>query len=501
MILYLNAFDNFIPLNYSRNKMKKKVLIIISIVVGLILIAGGIFAYLNFRPPTAEEVSRYEQLLSDGDLLFEAREFSEAISKYNEAVKVIHTDSRAYSKIVDIYILKNDLETALEVAQKAQNRTTSAQASSIYADIAKAYFENKDYYNSRMNYEIAASLNSNPEVNLGLSKAYIYDKEFDLAKKLLEKEYDNDTVDQAKLLYAYILGSENIDEAKNFLNEYTVVNSELNSYFEEYSSVLNSLNENQLFNTTKLARIYINSNYPTLAIKVLEPKKEEITQYVDALYFLGKAYLDTKQYDQAVETLLQSTSLLGYESNKYWMLARAYFYKNDLVNAMTYYDMAVGYAGDDITKDLVEEYLKVLIESNQVNKAQEVYSNIATEIKSEWLYLIGLELYYNTNVDAKFNYYLDELASMEMNDDQKQEYLFWKIRKRIDDSDTNNLEQDFDKLLALNRFNPKYYWMMGEYKLAMSDTQAAKNNFELALEYDLEGNVTKEVEGLLARVE
>jgi tetratricopeptide (TPR) repeat protein len=481
--------------------MKKKVLLIISIVVGVILIAGGIFAYLNFRPPTAEEISRYEQILSEGDILFEAREYSEAVSKYNEAVKVIHTDGRAYSKIVEIYLLKNDFETALEVAQKAQNRTTSAEASSIYGTIANKYFEINDYYNSRINYEIAVSLKSNPTVNLGLAKSYVYDYEYDRAKELLEKEYDSNTVDQAKLLYSYILGTESSEEAKNVLNTYSVTNSELSGYFEEYSNVLNSLTEDDLFNATKLARIYVNSGYPTLAIKLLEPKKEDITQYVDALYFLGKAYLDIKQYDQAIDTLLQSASLLGYEADKYWMLARTYYQQDDLVNAITYYDMAVGYAGEDISKDLVEEYLNILLNSNQTNKAQEVYTDVVMEIEKEWLYLIGLDLYYDANVDAKFNYYLNELVSMEMDDNEKKEYLFWKIRKSLDDSEIENIEQDFETLLALDRFNPQYYWMKGVYELTTLNNEAAKNNFELALEYDLGGEVTQEVEDLLAQVE
>lgn len=480
--------------------MKKKILIIISAVVGVLLIAGGIFAYLTYRPPTQEEISRYEQLVSEGDTFYEAHEYSEAVMKYNQAAKVIHTDSRAYSKIIDIYLLKNNYDTALEVAQRAQNYTTSAEASLIYANIADRYYHDENYYEARINYEIAASLNSNPKVNLGLSKAYVYNNEFDLAKKLLDKEYDTNTADDAKLLQAYILGTENPERAKELLEQYSIVDEEKSSYFDEYKSVLNSLTEDQLFNVTKLSRVYINNGYPTLAIKLLEPIAEDITQYVDALYYLGKAYLNTKQYDKSIETLLKAASLLGYESNKYWMLARSYYRKDDLVNAMTYYDMAIGYAGDDLTRELVEEYLNVLLDSNQKNKAQEVYTDIVKSIQSEWLYLIGLELYYNES-EPKFDYYLDKLAGMELNDNEKKEYLFWKIRQSIDGDELENIEQDFEALLELDRFNPSYYWMRGKYQLIEQDAGAAESSLELALEYDLEGEVTQEVEDLLAQLE
>jgi tetratricopeptide (TPR) repeat protein len=480
--------------------MKKKVLIISSIVVAVLLLVGGIFAYLQLRPPTAEEITRYEKILSEGDLLFEAQEYSEAVAKYNDAVKVIRTDGRAYSRMVDIYLLKNDFDTAQQIAQKAQNSITASQASLIYADIAERYLQLDDFYNTRMNYEIAASLNSNPKVNLGLAKAYIYNDEFGLSKKLLEKEYDSETVDEAKLLYAYILGTEDIEKAKKVLSDYTVSDSNMNSHFEEYNSVLDSLTEDELFNITKLSRVYVNRGYPNLAIRILEPKIEEITEYVDALYFLGKAYLDTKQYDNAVDTLSKSAGLIGYESHKYWMLARAYYYKDDLVNAMSYYDMAVGYAGDDMSRELVEEYLDILLDSNQANKAQEVFTNIVKTVETEWLYLIGLELYHQLDNGAKFDYYLDKLVSMEMGDSQQKEYLFWKIRRNLDTSETENTEQDLEQLLALDRFNPRYYWLKGLYEISLSDTGAARNSLELALEYDLEGEVTQEVEDLLAQL-
>lgn len=480
--------------------MKKKVVIIISIVVGVLLVAGGVFAYLYLRPPTQEEITRYEEVLAEGDLLYEGREYSEAVKKYNEAVKVIHTDCRAYSKLVDIYLLKSDFDTALNIAQKAQNSTTSSDVSLVYARIADAYFENKDYYNFRINYEIAASLDGNSTTNLGLAKAYVYDNEFDLAKNLLKKDYDQEYIDDAKLLYAYILATEDADKAKEFLDSYTITDTEKESYFESFGSVLESLDDNELFNIAKLSRIYLNNGYPTLVIRLLEPEVEDIAQYVDALYFLGKAYLETKQYDKAIDVLLKSVSLVGYESNKYWMLARAYYFSNDLVNAVTYYDMTIGYAGDDISQNLVEEYLNMLLDSNQLTKAQEVYTDIAKSNKEAWFYLIGLELYYSES-DAKFDYYLDKLSDIEMEDSEKKEYLFWKIRKEIDDSETSSIDQDFENLLELDRFNPKYYWMKGAYALSQFDTESAKENFEISLEYDTEGEVTKVVEDLLAQLE
>jgi hypothetical protein len=89
---------------------------------------------------------------------------------------------------------------------------------------------------------------------------------------------------------------------------------------------------------------------------------------------------------------------------------------------------------------------------------------------------------------------------MEMNDAEKKEYLFWKIRKSVDDGETETVEEDLEALLSLDRLNPKYYWVKGLYELSLSDTSSAKESLELALEYDLDGEVTKEVQDLLAQL-
>ncbi|MCD4811141.1 hypothetical protein K8R14_00835 [bacterium] len=481
--------------------MKKKVLVIVSIITSILLIAGGIFAYFYFRPPTQAEIEQYEKIVEQGDIFLSAKEYSEAILKYNESIKIVHTDHDAYSKIVDIYLTKNDFDSAIAVADKAQNSLSTSDSSLIYASIAQKYYNNSDFYNANINYEIAASLNSNSTVNLGLAKSNVLNEKIDRAETLLKKTFDDSTSDEATLLYAYIVGSEDNTKAVNILDDYTVINEEWNGYFDEYMSVLTSLNEDQIFNKAKLGRIYINNGYPTLAISILEPKVEELAQYVDGLYILGKAYLDSGDYDKAVETLLQSVSLLGYEDQKYWMLGRTYFYQDDLVNSITYYDRAVGYSGDDLEEELVKEYLHILISSNQTTKSQEVYSNIVKDVKEDWLYLIGVELYYNAQNNAKLNYYLGKLSEMDLQDNEKKEYLFWDIKQSLDNGEIEGLDSTLEILLSLDRFNPQYYWLKGLYDLEGGDKISAKNNFENALEYDLEGNISTEVEELLAQVE
>ena len=481
--------------------MKKKVLVIVSIIVGVLLIVSGIFAYFYFRPPTQAEIDRYEQILAEGEVFLSAKEYSEAISKYNESIKVVHTDDRAYSRIIGIYLAKNDFDSALDVAMKAQNSLSASKSSLIYASIANKYYENNDFYNASINYTLAESLNSNPIVNLGLAKTHVLNGEIDKAITLLEKTYDDSTSDEATLLLAYIVGLEDSTQAVNILDDYTVIDTDWSGYFDEYMSVLTSLDDEELYNSAKLGRVYVNNGYSTLAILILEPKIDDLAQYVDGLYILGKSYLDSGHYDGAVNTLLQAVSLIGYESQKYWMLGRAYYYKDDLVNANIYYDRAVGYSRDDLKEELVKEYLHILISSNQTTKSQEVYSNIVNDIEEDWLYLIGAELYYNAQNDAKLSYYLGKLSEMDLQDSEKKEYLFWSIKDSLDNEEMEGIDTTLEILLSLDRFNPRYYWLKGLYDLNNGDSVSAKNNFENAMEYDLEGTVSINVETLLAQVE
>jgi len=63
------------------------------------------------------------------------------------------------------------------------------------------------------------------------------------------------------------------------------------------------------------------------------------------------------------------------------------------------------------------------------------------------------------------------------------------------------IDTTLEILLSLDRFNPRYYWLKGLYDLNNGDSVSAKNNFENAMEYDLEGTVSINVETLLAQVE
>ena len=160
---------------------------------------------------------------------------------------------------------------------------------------------------------------------------------------------------------------------------------------------------------------------------------------------------------------------------------------------------AIGYAGDDVKEDLVREYLQILIDSNQNNKSQEVFSDVVSNIKEDWMYLLGVELYYNANNDSKVSYYLGKLSEMDLEDAQKKEYLFWIIRVGL--ANGEDMTQELEQLLELDRFNPKYYWLNGISSQNNNDNEGAIRNFEYALEYDLAGSVTLEVEDLLARIQ
>jgi hypothetical protein len=41
-----------------------------------------------------------------------------------------------------------------------------------------------------------------------------------------------------------------------------------------------------LFNSAKLARIYINEGYPYLAVSILSPLKDQMSEYPDGIVFL-----------------------------------------------------------------------------------------------------------------------------------------------------------------------------------------------------------------------
>ena len=478
---------------------RKPIMIIITVIFGLLLVGGSIVAYFYFRPPTAQELERYEQAIQEGNLFYEGREFTQAIKKYNSAIKILHREPQAYSNILQIYLDKHDFNSAKDFVKKASNYLSGLNTGLLYSQLARAYYDSFDFENAKKYYELAISLNSAPDISLGLAKVYLQTGDFSKARDLLGNEFNENSFDEANLLYAYVLSLQDVTQAKEHLESISP-SEEWSVFYNEMLEVISSFDDNELFNTTKLARIFLNNGYPKLSISVLEKYNDgTLDQYIDALFILGKAKLNSQDYDGAIATLTKTTVLIGYEVQKYWMLGRAYYRIGDLVNSILNYDRSISYS-NEINRPLITEYLDILIKFNQTTKTEQVLGSVIGEINQPWIYIVAQEVYFKIGNSAKFEYYTQLLSSESLQPNEQKEYLFWTIRYMLEEGNTNEIYGKLEQLFLLDRLNPKYYWLKGILDYENNNFEDSRNNWEKALEYDLGGIATVEVEKLLSRV-
>jgi tetratricopeptide (TPR) repeat protein len=483
--------------------MKKDIKKYLPWIILLVLVISLSSWYILSKRITQEQMSLYEGKIQEAQAHVEARQFSMGMQKYYEAVDIVSSEVEAYKGIISILLAKNRLSDAQEVIEESGRALNNYDKSFLYKMVGDEYYNLKQYGKAYDMYDAGSFLGvNNMELELMLGKTYLNLGEVKDAKSQFNKTgYKGELLEEANLLLAYIYAIDDPQKAKTTLNSITDV-EEVQIYYEEFEKILNSLDEDKKFNATKLARVYINNGYPYLAILALEAKEEEMMEYLEGMYFLGRAYFDYGQYDEAVEVLNNALTLGGMEEDILWIKARSYFLVNDLENAIKSYDSAIGHMGPTTNSDLVTEYVELLLENNQVLKASDLVRGLLVlDGEKPYFNLLAIEVNYELNEDTKVEYYLNQLEEMELNNFDEKEYLKWKVLSMLEiDSEKReeDVEEYLDTLFELDRFNPYYHFFLAKVELEEGNEEMAIQSLEQAIEYDLDYEITDEALKLLS---
>ncbi|KUK76029.1 MAG: seg, partial [candidate division WS6 bacterium 34_10] len=412
-----------------KNNIKKYIPWIILV---LLVASLGTWYYLS-RRVSEEQLSQYESKIEEALDYEESRDFSMAMKRYYEAAEIVPKRVEAYDGIISVLIKKDKLDDAEEVIKESAKPLSNDDRSTLYKKVGDEYYSRKLFDKAYEMYDAGSFLGvNNPVLELMLGKTYLNLGEVSDARGQFSKAgYVGRDLEEANLLLAYIDAIDNTDKAKSTLN--SISNSdEMEIYYEEFRKTLEDLNDDKKFNATKLARVYINNGYPYLAILVLEPQREDMSEYLEGLYFLGRAYYDYGDYAKSIETLDGALTLGGMEGEIFWVKGRAYAFTNNLENAINSYDSAVGYYSGESSVALVEEYFKFLMENNQMLKAEELVKSLLIAFPSEvYLNLLAVELNYVLDETAKVEFYLSNLEELReevtfVRNDEK-DFLKWRI--------------------------------------------------------------------------
>lgn len=474
----------------------------------------GTWYYLS-RRVSEEQLSQYESKIEEALDYEESRDFSMAMKRYYEAAEIIPKRVEAYDGIISVLIKKDKLEDAGEVIKQSTKPLSKDDRSTLYKKLGDEYYARKLFDKAYEMYDAGSFLGvNNSGLELMLGKTYLNLGQVSEARGQFSKSvYTGKDLEEANLLLAYIDAIDNTDKAKSTLN--SVKNSEeMEIYYEEFRKTLEDLDDDKKFNATKLARVYINNGYPYLAILVLEPLREEISEYLEGLYFLGKAYYDYGDYSKSIETLDGALTLGGMEREIFWIKGRAYALTNNLENAINSYDSAVGYYSGESSVVLVEEYFNFLLENNQLLKAEELVKSLLIAFPDEvYLNLLAVELNYILDEAAKVEFYLSNLEELRgevtfVKNDEK-DFLKWRIGTLIDAYEKNieddsaekempDIERYMNELFELDRYSPYYRYFLARIQILEGEEEMAIQSLEQAIEYDLDYSVTDQSLRLLS---
>lgn len=448
-----------------------------------------------------EKVAQYENIVEEADLLYDGYSYTEALGRYEEATKLIPSKIEAYRGIVNIFIDKGRLEDAASIVTDSTQKLSQADKSILYSVVGNAYFEVNSYEKALEMYDSATALGvSNVVAELGKAKVYLKQNKATDAEKILSKNiFEEDTLYEAKLLYSYVKSLTDAEDAVEILDEVTP-SEEWSTKYSEFSNILESIDADDLYNATKLSQVFINEGYPYLATTLLSPLEERMAEYPDGLYFLGRALLDIGSYDSALTKLEGAVSAGALNSDVFRTMARVYVQKDDMESATEYYDRAVSYGGENVSESLITEYVELLIENNLFTKAQEVLKIGQQYYEEVWIDILAIRINYLLEDTEKVQYYVDQALEKEViTTSEKKTIYYWDAQLAFDEADLDSAEEKLTSLRELDRFNPYYYLLTGEVLYQKGDFDNSKENFELAIEYDLGEGVAEDAEKALAR--
>ncbi|MBI2357182.1 hypothetical protein HYV12_03995 [Candidatus Dojkabacteria bacterium] len=486
--------------------MKKiyKYLIILAIVVTIT------FSLLYFFRAniTQKERANYASHISEGDKFFERKEYGKALSSYALASETIPQERSSYEKIIDLLVLKRRFDDAKVVVEQSAKVLLGSNRAYILRKLALAYYKDGQYEKAEKYLLNADQIKSTDEGFLLLGKVYLKMNDTTKANKFLGKVNTKEgaTALERDLLKAYLKKSET-SEAKSSLEVWDLSleeDKDLTTLVTSYLRAINGLGKDDLYNRTLLAREYINSGYPVIAVEILESELDKMKEYPDGLFFLARAYYDSGKYSSSLDILNRSLGLNTFSDEIYLLIARINLINGDQNTAFDSYEKAISFAGTSKKDSFYKEYLSILLQEKSYS---ELKSNLDKIIKDKvtenlWPYFMYIEMYYDQKNYVQMQSVITTVSKMaNLTDAEKMEYLNWQIVYDIENDKLASAKELLTTLRSLDRFNPNYYLLSGRVNLIEGNQENAKEDLNTAINYDLDGSVTESAKRLLGRIE
>jgi tetratricopeptide (TPR) repeat protein len=479
-------------------KFKKVFLLIPVVLLGAILLTVWLFGSTS-----KEEINQSNAFVKEAQELYEESEYTKAVEKFGKALEKYSQNSNAYLGLMAIFVEKGYVEEAKELVSDASIRTDSETSAKLFSMLGELYYTNGELENARKNFEEGVREDKSfPGARLGLSKTYLQQVNFDSARKNIGSLNVKGEDVEYMLLRAYISLDDWSQGSKiiNSVNLNDIKDEELKERVSDLREIYALSDEDALYKNTSLAREYINGGYPFLAVEMFGRQEEEIEEYWDAQYYLGRAYLDLGEYGKAVEKLNNAIMLDVDDANLYIVLGRAYLLDNNVEKALDMYKIAMNMANFEEGEHLVREYISVLLENNMLNVARTFLTDLGQSENYVWIELLLCEVYLQQKDLGRLSGSIGVLElKTDLNRRHEKELIRYKILFALEDiqneSELAKLIKDYE---SFDKYNPEAYLFKGMLLKHINEESEATEALERAIELDLEGVVADKASKILA---
>lgn len=171
-----------------------------------------------------------------------------------------------------------------------------------------------------------------------------------------------------------------------------------------------------------------------------------------AKFMLGMYYLQTQNYDLAIETLQKAVELAPNKQIALIYLAKAYAVKGDMENAFKYYQKAIEITPQNIPgyNQIRIEYIQLLMFAKEEEKALQIIKELLpTATREDFDYLISqMTQVYSQRKDLKEMISL--LNDTNRLDPQNQNFILWLAQAYVASGDYNSALFTINKLSVAN---------------------------------------------------
>lgn len=425
-------------------KDKRFILLLISLSILLLSVAG----FLYWKKSTYDP-EKYNTYLKEAEKLQEDMQYAAALDKYLIAVETAPREYPAYEGVVTILALKNRFDDATSVIEQVELNLEPTKLGELYVITGNAKYEQGLYVDAYQD----------------LKKAYELTSSTDLVTALVDSGLKSGT-EESLSSYVTLLPADSLPKVS--LDKFNELSGE----------------ETKLFDLVKGSKELLENGYPKLAIELLEPRLEDMAEYWDGKYLLGRAYYEIGDYSKAVGLFEDSVTLGADDPTLYWYLARTQDKLDKPSESYKYYDRAILLAEDEKVEPIFNEYVAILINDKQYSKALDIAEMF---VDKDFGMLALIDLYIAQDQAEKLEILLAEYVPT---DEYKEEYLRTLINYYEKSDQLDKITPLVDQLKAQTEDQAYLVYCEGLSAEAIGEPTTAGEKYKRAIDIDTVGDVT-----------